>query len=176
MSDIPAGISSTTAEYADDLAFVFGADSENACADLAQQGMSRFQTYLDGKGLQISLDKTKAMLFTSRKSPIYPVLTMSNRPIEFVSHFRYLGMILDGPSLTWKNHIQVIAGEARKRSNLLKAFSARSWGADKKMLTNIYKALILSKINYGGEFLGVASKESLKTLDVIQNNCLRLIL
>ena len=44
------------------------------------------------------------------------------------------------------------------------------------MLTGIYKALILSKINYGLEFLRVANKKSLITVDVIQNSCSRLVL
>ena len=58
--------------------------------------------------------------------------------------------------------------------NLLKLVSGTSFGADKKNLLNLYKALILSKLDYGAQAYNSACDSLLKTLDSIQNLALRI--
>ena len=53
--------------------------------------------------------------------------------------------------------------------------AGKDWGADRLMLQRMYKALILSKLNYGVQFYSSAAKTSLKKLDSIQNTALRVI-
>ena len=49
------------------------------------------------------------------------------------------------------------------------------WGADRKQLENIYKALIQSKLDYGSAVYGSAKKKHLQILNPIQNRGMRLI-
>ena len=56
--------------------------------------------------------------------------------------------------------------------------SGQKWGADKRMLITVYnyRALVLSKLSFGGEFMGSVPMTSLSALDKVQNQCLRVIL
>jgi ribonuclease HI len=56
----------------------------------------------------------------------------------------------------------------------MKATAHKDWGADRVMLLRIYKALVLSKLNYGREFYSTASNTALQSLNVIQNTALRI--
>ena len=52
--------------------------------------------------------------------------------------------------------------------------SAQSWGASKKALLTLYKALVRSRLDYGCEAFYSAPTSQLQRLDNIQHKCLRL--
>ena len=60
-----------------------------------------------------------------------------------------------------------------KALNLLKCISGNTWGADRKSLLIIFKALIRYKVDYGSIVYGSASDSTLKGLDTVQNACVR---
>ncbi len=82
-------------------------------------------------------------------------------------------MILDS-GLTWRPHVNDLIKRCRKDLNLMKLISGTCYGADKKALIMIYKALILSKIDYGCILYHNAAKSTLAKLDVIQNSTLKI--
>ena len=57
----------------------------------------------------------------------------------------------------------------------MKASASVSWGADRTILMKIYKATVLSKIQYGAVAYGSACKSLLNRLEVVQNIGLRII-
>ena len=58
--------------------------------------------------------------------------------------------------------------------NLMRAVSGNHWGASKKALLNIYRALIRSVIDYGDIAYTSAPKSYLDKLSTIQTEALRL--
>ena len=54
----------------------------------------------------------------------------------------------------------------------MRLVSGTTFGADKKILLTLYKALIISKIDYGAQAYNSASKPLLSKLDIIQNHAL----
>ena len=56
----------------------------------------------------------------------------------------------------------------------MRLVSGTTYGADKKILLTLYKALIISKIDYGAQAYNSASKPLLSKLDIIQNHALRI--
>ena len=176
ISDIPKSDGALIAEYADDLALVVNDESEMAAVAKAQYQISMLENYFCQKSLLISIEKTKAMIFSTRKNISNHTLKLNGGEVEFVPQFKYLGITLDGPLLTWRPYISELTIAGNQRANILKALSAKTWGADRRMLLTIYKSLVLSKLNYGAEFISTASKTNLLPLDKIQNNCLRLII
>ena len=58
----------------------------------------------------------------------------------------------------------------------MKSISSTSWGSATSFLRTFYISYIRSKIDYGSNIYGSASKTNLRILDSIQNSCLRLIL
>ena len=58
----------------------------------------------------------------------------------------------------------------------MKFLSGIRWGSDRKALEMIYKTIIRSKLDYACQFYGSGCQTDLKGLDIIQNQCLRMIL
>ena len=62
-----------------------------------------------------------------------------------------------------------------KALNLLRTFSTTKWGADTTINIWLYQVLIRSKIDYGSIVYGAAIAQTLKIIDVISNEALRII-
>jgi len=60
----------------------------------------------------------------------------------------FLGLTFDS-KLSWSAHIKYIEDKCKKRLNLMRSVSGNTWGASKKTLLTIYRALIRSIIDYG---------------------------
>ncbi|GBN39931.1 hypothetical protein AVEN_21766-1 [Araneus ventricosus] len=64
--------------------------------------------------------------------------------------------------------------KCEKSLNILKVLSTTAWGADSPSMLRIYKATILSKLDYGCQIYGSARKSILQKLDPIHHAALRL--
>lgn len=173
ISDIPETNGVIRTEYADDIAFVATGNTIEESTHAVQEALNVFYQYTEDNLLELNYQKTVAMIFT-RKRIYPPPIHINHQNINYVSEFKFLGLTFDGPYLNWQKHIARIRGECLGRINILKAISHKEWGADKVMLLRVYKALILTKINYGREFYSTASNNALKTLEPIQNIALRI--
>ena len=60
--------------------------------------------------------------------------------------------------------------------DLIKVLSNTTWGADRKVLLHLYRALIRSKLDYGCIVYGSARPSYIKRLDTVYNQGLRLCL
>jgi hypothetical protein len=63
-------------------------------AECLQFQLNNFHNYTRFKGLKLNTDKTKVMVFFSKDTSAIPTLTYDGTPIEFVTHFKYLGFTL----------------------------------------------------------------------------------
>jgi ribonuclease HI len=86
---------------------------------------------------------------------------------------KFLGVIFDR-RLNWKSHIDYIMEKCKKRLNLMRAVSGYHWGASKKSLLAIYKALIRSILDYGDVAYSSACKSYLDKLTSIQTEAMRI--
>ncbi|CAL4233661.1 unnamed protein product [Meganyctiphanes norvegica] len=173
MSTMPSVDPVSSNEFADDVAFSITAPTLEDAIILMQGAIDRFADWASSKGLTISTEKTKAMCFTT-KLDNEPTLTLDTEEIEVVKTFKYLGMVLDAPLLTWNQHISKIINDCHQGINIMKSISNSKWGANRKNLLQFYSAFIKSRITYGSAALLSASKTSRAKLEVIQNAALRL--
>ena len=114
------------------------------------------------------------MVFTRKQATPIPLMLVGSQ-LEYVSDFKFLGVVLDAPRLTWHKHVEHVQQRSHRALNLLKAVSHHNWGADRALLCKLYKALVLSRLLYGSELYGSAAPTILKPLKVIQNTALRII-
>ncbi|XP_069179474.1 uncharacterized protein [Procambarus clarkii] len=126
-------------------------------------------------GLQVSTTKTYYQIFTKKRLVHLPTLTIHNTPIQHVREHKYLGMHLDSPSLTWTAHIQHLKQTTQPRLAILKALTGTTWGAHHKILLRFYTTYIRSQIDYCCQAYASAAPTNLQSLEVIQNNAMRLI-
>ena len=175
MTDMPEDDDIQLYVYADDVTLSCSGCNVQLIKDKLQTYLNRFDEWCNRWGLILSPTKT-TMQWYGKKKIICPILRIRNNVIEYKRNQRILGLIFDSPNLIWKSHIESVKIDCFKRINLMKTLSSTSWGCATSFLRTFYISYIRSKIDYGSNIYGSASKTNLKILDSIQNSCLRLIL
>ena len=127
-------------------------------------------------GFKLSVEKTQAIMFyrNSRWKQNQEIeLTLDNNNIQFSDTVKFLGLMFD-THLNWKAHIAYVKNKCNSALNLMLKLSHTSWGARRQTLLMLYKALVLSKLDYGSPIYSSASLNTLKSLDPIHTRGLRL--
>lgn len=174
-SDLPKMEGVHLSEYADDIMYYTSTPTMKEAEQRMNIQMREVEEWASKWGMRIQAAKTKGMVF-SRINNLNPNISIKNAKIDFVNKYKYLGLILDAPQLRWEKHIENLKLSCVPRINILKAISGQHWGADRKLLLNLYNSYVKSVIDYGNIFYSVATNKYLKSLDVIQNECLRIAL
>ena len=177
IADIPHPDRTLVLEYADDIAVTVTADNLAEAIRQMRIAIRRLERWAAKNNLLLNSEKTKAMLFTKQKLPEeLPNLTVTQNRIQWVKTFKYLGMYLDAPTLTWKSHIKEARRQGVQRLNILKALAGTTWGAERELLLKVYISYIRPKLTYGIAALASAAETNLKSLSRIQNAALRVAL
>ena len=172
MSNIPHVQHVNVAEYADDIVVYCSDIDYGRVTYLIQLQVTILNKWLKEWGFKLNEQKTKGMVFSLRPYD-EPNINIEGTPITFVNNYKYLGMNLDQPRLSWAGHIKSLIERCLPRVNILRAVSNHHWGADRVTLLQLYKSLIRSIMDYGSIFYMSASKTNLDKLNKIQNICLR---
>ncbi|GBO37413.1 putative RNA-directed DNA polymerase from transposon X-element, partial [Araneus ventricosus] len=140
-----------------------------------QTAITRISEWADTNGFVFSVNKTKCMHFCRRRGlHPDPEILLNGNVIPVVSEEKFLGVLLDR-KLTFKPHVSNLKKKCNKSLDLLKVLSSKSWGADYDTLLKIYRALVLSKLDYCSIVYGSAAKTVLQSLDSVHHQGLRLI-
>ena len=165
--------------YVDDFVIVFRAKKAHVLKRRLQLCINKVKEWTTANGFTISEDpdKTVAMHFCRKKCCDDPELFLGDNgpPISYTKEKKFLGLIWD-PKLNFKAHIRYLRKKCQSPLNLLKVLSHTDWGASKKILLTLYRALIRSKLDYGSIVYRNASETDLKSLDVVHNQGIRLSL
>lgn len=121
--------------------------------------------------MEVNVNKTKAISFTTKLRPITHNYTLNNKPVKHVSSFKYLGVHLASDS-SWNLHIDTITSSACKalefiRRNLHFANSAT------KLLA--YNALVCPKLDYASQIWSPCQAYLINKLESLQNKSARFI-
>ena len=108
--------------YADDTALsttlnAFNSLNENAEVEINQE--LNINDWFKLNKLSLNPNKIKAMYFHSPNKVVQPMnLKIDNTDIEFVTHFNYLGIIID-THLSWKSHTNMISQKIAKTIGIM---------------------------------------------------------
>ena len=172
IDSIPVGIQGLM--YADDYAIYCSSSTAVEACRKIQVAINSASTWAKSRGFKFSPSKTKAIRFSRlRRQEEIPTLFLDQTILPYEVEIKYLVIIFD-EKLTFKSHIHSVATNVKLRLNVLKVLSHFTWGADRTSLLRIYKALCLSKIEYGCQIYGSACKTTLDILDVVHNMVLRI--
>ena len=100
--------------------------------------------------LTLNVEKTKCMFFRKKRTPEKISLSIDNKSIDAVSHFNFLGLLID-ENLSWKYHITMVTNKLSKISGVLHRLK---YIYPQHVLVAIYKSLFVPHLNYGSLLWG----------------------
>ena len=174
VNDIPKMFQNIkVSQYADDIAIWKSGRNLKFLAKQIQKGLDDLSKWCHNWGFKISAPKTVGMVFTRKTSTPALSLSLEGNRIKLDHVTRFLGLIFDS-RLSWAKHIEHIINKCKPRLNLLRCISGTDWGADGKLLYNLYRALIRSVLDYGCEAFNSAPKSIINKLNHIQYQALKI--
>ena len=156
--------------YADDICLI--SRGLNKIPKL-QRALNSIYSSCSQIGLKINTNKTKAMAI--KTSQPGTSLTLDGQPIEWVNHFTYLGIILD-QKLSFQPQVCYLRQRANARFSVMRKMTSLQQGAGSHILKTYYMATTRSIIDYGAINLTKLSQNQINSIEVIQNNAMRIIL
>lgn len=162
--------------YADDgTALNSGPLIEPLCKELNIY-LETVNQWFKSRDLSISAGKSSATTFTTfpREVNVELPIFLDGQKVPTVKDPKILGVVFDN-LFTFKHHTKHIKEKLQKRNNILKALTGSSWGKEKEIITDTYKALGQSVLNYGCQIWSPNLKDSnWKQLQTQQNVALRI--
>ncbi|GBN24737.1 putative RNA-directed DNA polymerase from transposon X-element, partial [Araneus ventricosus] len=172
VSKLPAYVNSTL--FVDDIQIHCAGDDMDFIQRQLQTAINNMTDWSSKNGFIFSPQKTVYMHFCRRRG-LHPDsdFQLNGSPIPIVQETKFLGIIFD-TKLTFRSHIKHLKTKCIRTLNIMKVLSSTSWGADKVSLMRIYRSLVRSKLDYGVPIYGSAAKSTLKMLDSVHHQGLRI--
>jgi hypothetical protein len=162
-----------TESYADDLTTTASGDNLPAAEQAAQVEIDRIALWAQRWRQRFNADKSEAMAFGCLPTAINLQLPSEGPIPQKHDIMRILGVHFD-PRLTFRPHVDRVINGCHQNMRWFRRLTCKP-GLSRRWRRAAYYALIRSKLSYGNNAICTLSKQQLKRLEVVQNNCLRAI-
>ena len=168
--------------YVDDMRFSMEVHNLRTAEKTLNLLCRKLATWMNETGFRISLTKTKVMVFHNRthqqlvKNPVLDFtldIKIGDTILEVVREYKFLGIIFD-QKLDWGLHIGALRRRCMSALGILKLLAKHNKSMKREAYIKIYKAIVLSKLDYGCQVYGTAKKYMLEKLDPIHHAGLRI--
>lgn len=176
INDLPLHTNVFTDLYADDTTLYETNSSKKEIEVQLQKALSDLAQWCKLNGMVINMDKTKAMLVTTRqkRSRIDEELKISlnEMPLSLVSNDKVLGIQVDN-NLTWSEHISKVS--KKMSTNVWLLSKIKSYLSVEHRLL-FYKSYIQPHLDYANIVWGNTTKTNLLQIERLQRRACRVIL
>ena len=157
--------------FADDTVVLRTGIDLSIVTDQLNDDLKILSDWMNYNRLAVNVDKTKCMIFSSRKNYQMPHIIMNDVDVEIVKTFKYLGLTIDD-GLTFHGHIISIKKKLAYYQGIL--YSIRCYlpiDAIKSIYYSfVYQQLLMHLVIWGG-----AAASNLNIVQVAQNKIIRTI-
>lgn len=174
ISDITTTANTNLALYADDTAIYTCSHRLNTIKNRLTKNANRIQKHYSKWKIKLNSSKTEAILLTRRRPKIIPQIIFNNQPVPWADSVRYLGVKLD-KKLNFNLHIKEVCNKANQVLCQLYPIFNKYNRLNIKNKSLIYKVCIRPILTYACPVWSNISKNNIKTLQVLQNKCLRIV-
>ena len=163
--------------YADDLCiYTSGGRGVGHLDTRLQSAIDAVERWTAGNGFRFSSDKTVIVHFCNKRVCAKEHnLLLNGIRVKQQDQTRYLGVIMDSKN-TYRQHVKDLKARCYQAMNVIKCLSHVSWGADRKILLQLFQSLVLSKLDYGCQVYGLGADNIVSMLDPVLNTGVRLSL
>lgn len=136
--------------FADDSLLMVDARDPMSLQNKINDSLQRIVDWGKSVKLEFNESKTQALLIHTKQQQNRPDvrITMSGKAIEFIHHFKYLGVVLDD-KLSWKQHFDYLQNKTMKIYYRLARMAKNTWGIPWEACTEIYEGAIEPMLLYG---------------------------
>ena len=113
-----------------------------------QETVNRVSKWAMDWGLKINKSKTVCTLFSLSTQAQKIKVKIDDQALPQTDTPTFLGVTLD-KRLTWRTHIQAANSKASRKLLLMKKLSGTTWGANTKVLKQIYTGAVRPLMEYG---------------------------
>ena len=157
-------------KYADDTVLT-GLITEDNYSAYTQEVVA-FVKWCEDNYLVLNVEKTKEMVIDFRKARDNPEnIRIQDKTVERVSHFKYLGVILDN-KLSWNQNTENIVKKLKPRMYCLRKL--KSFNVNQQLLQMFYTSMITSVLTFGvscwGGNIGKHDQNRINKIIVCSNN------
>ena len=158
--------------FADDTNLFTSGKDLKSLESTTNSELSHISLWLKVNKLSLNIKKTHYMILCRRKKLYHDVkLLIDGQAINEVQKTKFLGIIIDN-QLTWKWHINYIAGKIARGIGML--IKARQF-LNKVGLMSLYYSFIYPYLTYCNHIWGATYKTRLKRLVILQNKAIRVL-
>lgn len=174
-ADLKVSRKVTISQYADDTMVAAAGLQHRSISTAISKALTTIDKFFTRWQIKINTDKTHACFFPldgkKKRWPTGP-LQFGDDPIVWQRNIKYLGIIFDS-KLLWRDHIQKARTKAIAISRATYALTAKSSKLPARTKVNIYKAIVRPIFMYGSSMWRTAALTHRKSLQTIQNRCLK---
>lgn len=137
--------------FADDLSITLRGKKKNrnTIIDNTNKAMRIVEKWCEEVELSVNPEKAVAMMFTKDKTEWGDKkIKIFGKDIEWVSEFKYLGVILDS-NLKWNRHINNAIDKGRKTLFAARAIVGKTWGITPAIMKWIFEQIVVARVCYG---------------------------
>ena len=176
INDLPPLLNVSKALFADDLVIWTTENDPILAKRKLKIALATICTYCNFWKLKLNEDKTVYSIFSKSTKVNQKTMTLqlNGKELKKESHPVYLGVKLD-PRMNLREFTKELKRASETRLRLVKRLAGTTWGAEKRVLRQLYIGYIRSKLDYCSPIQNVAPKTSLQELDKVQSQGLRLI-
>ena len=160
--------------HADDLAIWTAAEQTTTATVRMQTAINSISSWADKWMVTINRTKTEATIFSLSPKKETLCLKIDNEELPQQETPTYLGVKLDR-KLTWTPYINSMEAKARKKMGIMKKLAGTKWGANSRILKQVYTGAVRPHLEYGATSFGTAAKTNTAKLDKVQNSSMRII-
>ena len=159
--------------YADDMYFIYEADSWEGVSEMASQNTKKAMEWLKKSGMVLNSSKTEAAYFSARELTNPPKIEVDGVQIITKPQIKVLGMIFDY-KMSWDIHIEKLLKEANSRTQAIRHIQPHLTKAE---CMNVAHGLFFSKLYYCScvWLTDMLSKSLMKRVTSSSNACLRAV-
>jgi len=149
--------------HADDLVLGTSAEHSTTAPNRMQEALNSITKRSTEWMVTINKSKTEATIFSlSPKKELYS-LKIDDKELPQNENPTYLGVTLDR-KLTWSVHISNMESKDMKKTAAMKKLAGTGWGANSKILNQVYTGCVRPHLEYASTSWNTASKTNMTCL------------
>jgi ribonuclease HI len=160
--------------HADDLAIWTKGEHVTTATCRMQEALNKVDAWAQEWMVTINRTKTEATCFSLSTKKEQFSLKINGEDVPQQDTTKYLGVTLD-KRLTWTPHINTMQGKAVKRMAVMKKLAGTRWGANTRILTQVYTGSVRPHMEYASNAWSTAAQSNSENLNKVQNASMRLI-